>query len=149
MKNLFLAIAFLSVTSVFAQRGKMANLSPSDKTQKFINHWGKELNLSADQQTKAQPGVMDMFTKIGQLRADTGMDQKSKRMAIMNARKSGLDGFKALLTADQAALYDKKMQEMKDKQKARQNNNQQAKQRGPNKAVQKAAQEEIDNDDIF
>ena len=149
MRNIFLAFVFLSLTSAFAQNGKMMNLSPADKTRKFINHWAKELTLSVDQQTKAQPIIMDMFTKAGQLRADSSMEKRARRMAMMNARKSGLDGFRALLTADQAALYDQKVQEMKDKQKARKNNTPRGKPKAQNQGVKKAAQEEIDNEDLF
>jgi hypothetical protein len=84
---------------------------------------------------------------MGELRADSSMDRRTKAKLLMDTRKTGIDGFKALLSADQQALYEKKMQEMKDKQKAKGKNKPAGK--GQKNGVKQAAEDEINNEDVF
>ena len=153
MRNLILLSALFLTSILFAQRPNTKDHSPAEKTQKFLKHWGKELNLTEDQKTRSNPGILNMFTTMASLRADSTMERKAKGRAMMNARKTGLEGFRSILTADQALIYDKKVQEMKDKQKSKKKNNGQGKGKGNgqggNKGMKKAAEEEIENEDIF
>ena len=146
MRNLLVAIAVLLTAASFGQKGKMNNLTPPEKTQKFINRWTKELTLTPEQQTKANPIVLNMFTKMEELRMDTTMGIKERNNAFRNARKTGMEGFKAILTADQAAQFDKKMQEMKDKKKEGKPG---SNKKDGNNDVKKEARNELENDDVF
>lgn len=144
MKNLLLAIALLIFTHGFAQKEKMKDLPPAEKTQKYIKKWTKELSLNTEQQTKAQPIILEMFTKMAQLRADSTMEKRTKVMSMKQVRNTATTQFKALLTPDQSALYDKRMQEMKQKAKS-----QNGKGKGGDNGMRKAAEDELENDDIF
>lgn len=148
MRSIFFVLTvFISISGI-AQKNQPRNASPEEKTRKFFQLWTKELTLSSDQQAKAQPAILNMFTKIGTLRSDTTMDRKVKAKAIQTARKEGNDAFKALLTADQVVLYDKKIQELKEKQRSKQGGKQ-PKSTGKNKGVKQAAEEELENDELF
>ncbi len=150
MKNIFLAIVLFSSLVSFAQsKDKMKDMSPATKSNKFIRHWTKELNLSAGQQSQAKPIIMTMFTKMGDLRADTMMERRAKARSMMNVRKNGIDSFKTILTPDQSALFDKRMQEMREQQQARKGNKKNGKGKPGDKGMKKAAEEEIENEDIF
>lgn len=146
MRNLFLAITLLVFSASFAQKGKMKEFSPSEKTQKFIKRWTKELTLTEAQQNKANPIVLDMFTKIAKYRNDTNMTVSSRNLAIKGMRKIGLDNFRGILTPEQAVLFDKKMEELAAK--GRMAKSKEAEKR-EKKGLKEAAEDELDNENIF
>lgn len=146
MRNLLVAVALLFCITSFSQKAKRDNLSPSEKTQKFLMRWGRELNLTSEQQTKAEPGILGMYTKFEQLRADSSMEKKSRNRAMSSARKNGIDAFKAILSPEQVVLYDKKMQEMKEAGKSQKGSGDP---KGGKPGVKKAAEEELENENIF
>ncbi len=146
MRILFLAITILFFGTSFAQKGKANQLSPADKTQKFLKRWGKELALSVEQKTSVEPLILDMYTKMAAIRLDTSMQNKSKKLAMMGARKISLDGFKGFLTPEQVILYDKKVQEMAANQRVQRSKENE---KNEKKGIKKEAEEEIENADIF
>jgi len=142
MRNIFFAFLIGIIINAHAQRGRMKS-SPEEKTGKFIQHWTTELKLSVDQQAKAKPVVLEMFTKIDNLKIDTTLNKPSRGNAMKEARRSGIEKFKALLTSDQAAIFTQKMKEMNHRQEKGKPGGKE------NKGSKKAAKEEVDNDDIF
>jgi Spy/CpxP family protein refolding chaperone len=150
MRILLFVLGFIIASETMAQKGT-ANLSPSEKTDKFIKHWTKELNLTAEQQTRATPIITKMYTRMGQLRLDTAMDMNAKKAAMMETRKIGVNGFKTVLTPEQSALYDKKMQQLMGKRKGVEKKA--MKNKGKSKEekdkTKKAIEEELENEDLF
>ena len=141
MKLLFSALIVLFSISAWSQK---TPATAEEKTNRYLMRWTKELSLTDEQQAKARPVILKMFTGIEQLRNDTTI--KNKKMQIKKLRDEAVTGFKAVLSADQVALFDKRMQEMKDKKKAKSDGRKDGKEK---KGMKKAAEETIENDDVF
>jgi hypothetical protein len=141
MRTFLFSLILLFSISVFAQKQP---LNPEAKTDRFMKRWTKELNLNADQQAKARPVILQMFTKIENIKNDTTI--QNKRAQLMKLKKDAITSFKAVLTSDQAALFDQKMQEMKKNAKEK---SAQRKASKDKKGMKKSARDEIDNDDVF
>lgn len=79
----------------------------------------KELNLSADQETKLKGIFQDFQTKSKDIRANNSLTQEQKRAQMQSLAKQYMDQGKAVLNADQL----KKLDEMKSKRKDKRNRN--------------------------
>lgn len=77
----------------------------------------KELNLSADQETKLKGIFQDFQTKSKAIRANTSLSQEQKREQMQTLSKQYMDQGKTVLNADQL----KKLDEMKTKRKGKHN----------------------------
>lgn len=82
------------------------------KRAPFMN---KELNLTADQQTKLKAYAEDFHAKAKDIRANNGLTDAQKKEQMRNLSKTYREQSKAILSADQL----KKMQEMHPKHKGR------------------------------
>ena len=77
----------------------------------------KELNLSADQETKLKGIFQDFQTKSKAIRSNTSLSKEQKREQMQTLSKQYMDQGKTVLNADQL----KKLDEMKAKRKGKHN----------------------------
>ena len=79
----------------------------------------KELNLSAEQETKLKGIFQEFQTKSKDLRTNNSLSQEQKREQMQSLAKQYMDQGKAVLNADQL----KKLNEMTAKRKNKRNKN--------------------------
>jgi protein CpxP len=90
------------------QRGPM---SPDEQ----LTRMAKDLNLTADQQSKIKPILVDGQKKMEDLRNDSGGDRQAMREKMMQIHKDTNDQVRALLDDKQKEKFDKQEQERQDR----------------------------------
>lgn len=110
MKKLLLMCCFLIGFTAFARaQGGMGRMSAEDRAKQLQT----QLKLTDDQTAKITAIYKTQRTKMDSIRTAANGDRDAMRSAMMPLMKSTNDQVKAVLTADQAAAYDKWMQEMR------------------------------------
>jgi Spy/CpxP family protein refolding chaperone len=87
--------------------GRRGPMSPDDRLKRMI----KDFNLTADQQSKIKPILMDEQKKMEDLRNDTSGDRQGMRGKMMQIRQDTNDQVRALLDDKQKEKFDKLEQE--------------------------------------
>lgn len=81
--------------------------SPTDQLRRMT----KELNLTADQQSKVKPILVDQRKKMDDVRSDSSLDRRAMRDKMAQIRKDANDQIRALLDDKQKEKLDKIEQE--------------------------------------
>ena len=130
MKNSLLLFAALALTSAAAhaqaapatQTAPTADgtkRSPEQQAQNQAQRLAKELNLSADQQTKVQQLMMAQRQETQTAIQNAGGDRRAMGQA-MRANRDKFDGqLKAVLTPDQYTKYQQLMTERREQMRER------------------------------
>jgi Spy/CpxP family protein refolding chaperone len=95
--------------------GRRGQMSPDDRLKRMT----KEFNLTADQQSKIKPILMDEQKKMEDLRDDSGGDRQTMRGKMMQIRQDTNDQVRALLDDKQKEKFDKQEQERQDQMQNR------------------------------
>jgi Spy/CpxP family protein refolding chaperone len=91
--------------------GRRGPLSPDDQLKRLT----KDYNLTADQQTKIKPILMDEQKKMDDLRNDSSGDRQAMRGKIMQIRQDRNDQIRTLLDDTQKEKFDKQEQQRDDR----------------------------------
>jgi protein CpxP len=95
--------------------GRRGPMSPDDQLKRMT----KELNLTADQQAKVKPILVDAEKKMEDVRNDSGGDRQTMRGKMMQIRQDMNDQVRALLDDKQKEKFDKQEQERQDRMQNR------------------------------
>jgi Spy/CpxP family protein refolding chaperone len=85
-------------------------MSPDEQLKRMT----KDFNLTADQQAKIKPILVDEQKKMDDLRNDSGADRQTMRGKMMQIRQDTNDQVRALLDDKQKEKFDKEEQERAD-----------------------------------
>jgi len=108
MRKFLLMCCFLiGVTAVCRAQGGRQRLSPEDQAKQLQT----QLKLSDDQTTKITTILKTQSTKMDSVRTAANGDRDAMRTAMGPLRKASNDQIKAILTPDQAAAWQKMMDE--------------------------------------
>src|ERR1700691_5610020 len=91
--------------------GRGGPMSPDDQLKRMT----KDFNLTADQQSKIKPILVDEQKKMEDLRNDSSGDRQAMRGKMMDIRKDTNDQVRALLDDKQKEKFDKQEQEREDR----------------------------------
>ena len=80
----------------------------------------KDFHLTADQQAKIKPILVDAQKKIEDVRNDSSVDRQAMRGKMMQIRQDTNDQIRALLDDKQKEKFDKQEQERQDRMQNRQ-----------------------------
>ncbi|HEX3376376.1 MAG TPA: hypothetical protein VHS29_05910 [Candidatus Acidoferrales bacterium] len=94
------------------QRGPM---SPDDQLKRMT----KDFNLTADQQAKIKPILVDEQKKMEDLRNDSSQDRQAMRGKMMQIRKDTNEQVRAQLDDKQKEKFDKQEQQREDRMGSR------------------------------
>jgi protein CpxP len=72
----------------------------------MLDHLSKELDLTADQQTKIKPIVDDTFKQMQQLRGDASMSDQDRHAKMKQVHENALNQVRPILNADQQKKLD-------------------------------------------
>ena len=86
-------------------------MSPDEQLKRMT----KNFNLTADQQAKIKPILVDARKKMEDLRNDSGADRPTMRQKMMQIRQDTNDQVRALLDDKQKEKFDKQEQERQDR----------------------------------
>jgi Spy/CpxP family protein refolding chaperone len=95
--------------------GRRGSMSPDDQLKRMT----KDLNLTADQQSKIKPILADEQKKMEDLRNDSSGDRQAMRGKMMEIRKDTNDQVRAQLDDKQKEKFDKEQQERQDRPQGR------------------------------
>jgi len=95
--------------------GRRGPISPADQLKRMT----KELNLTADQQAKVKPILVDAEKKMEDVRNDSSGDRQTMRGKMMQIRQDSNDQIRALLDDKQKEKFDKQQQERQDRMQNR------------------------------
>lgn len=95
--------------------GRRGGPSPEQQLKRLT----KTLDLTADQQTKVKPVLVDGQKKINAVRDDTTLDRRTMLGKIMQVRKDTNDQVRALLNDQQKQTFDKMLQEREERMQER------------------------------
>ena len=90
-------------------------MSPDDQLKRMT----KDFNLTADQQSKIKPILVDQQKKMDDLRNDSSGDRQAMRQKMMQIRQDTNDQVRALLDDKQKEKFDKQEQEREDRMQNR------------------------------
>jgi protein CpxP len=90
--------------------GRRGPMSPDEQLKRMT----KDFNLTADQQAKIKPILVDEEKKMEDLRNDSGADRQTMRGKMMQIRQDTNDQVRALLDDKQKEKFDKEEQERAD-----------------------------------
>jgi len=90
-------------------------MSPDDELKRMT----KEFNLTADQQSKIKPILVDQQKKMEDLRNDSSGDKQGMRQKMMQIRQDTNDAIRAQLDDKQKEKFDKQQQEREDRMQNR------------------------------
>lgn len=90
--------------------GRRGPMSPDEQLKRMT----KDFNLTADQQAKIKPILVDEQKKMEDLRNDSGADRQTMRGKMMQIRQDTNDQVRALLDDKQKEKFDKEEQERAD-----------------------------------
>jgi len=107
-KFLLMCCVLMGMTAVSRAQGGGGNrMSPEDRAKQLQT----QLKLNDDQTAKITAVYKAQAVKRDSIRTAANGDRDAMRQAMMPLMKDTNDKIKAVLTADQAAAYDKMMQE--------------------------------------
>ena len=95
--------------------GRRGPMSPDDQLKRMT----KDFNLTADQQAKIKPILVDAQKKMEDLRNDSSVDRQAMREKMMQIRQDTNDQVRALLDDKQKEKFDKQEQERQDRMQNR------------------------------
>ena len=111
MRKFLLMCCFLvGITAMCHAQGGM-RMSADDRAKQMQT----QLKLSDDQTAKITTILKTQQTKMDSVRTAANGDRDAMRSGMMPIRKSSNDQIKAILTPDQAAAYQKMMDDMRAK----------------------------------
>lgn len=84
-----------------------------------LKRMSKEFNLTADQQSKIRPILVDQRKKMDSVRDDSSLDRSAMRDKMLQIRKDTNDQIRALLDDKQKAKWDKLQQEREERMQNR------------------------------
>ena len=96
--------------------GRPGPMSPDEQLKRMT----KDFNLTADQQAKIKPILVDARKKMEDVRNDSSGDRQAMRQKMMQIRQDTNDQVRALLADKQKEKFDKQEQERKDRMQNRQ-----------------------------
>ena len=96
--------------------GRPGPMSPDEQLKRMT----KDFNLTADQQAKIKPILVDARKKMEDVRNDSSGDRQAMRQKMMQIRQDTNDQVRALLDDKQKEKFDKQEQERKDRMQNRQ-----------------------------
>jgi Spy/CpxP family protein refolding chaperone len=91
--------------------GRPGMMSPDDQLKRMT----KDFNLTADQQSKIKPILVDHQKKMEDLRNDSSADRQTMRGKMMQIRQDTNDQVRALLDDKQKEKFDKQEQAREDR----------------------------------
>jgi Spy/CpxP family protein refolding chaperone len=91
--------------------GRRGPMSPDEQLKRMT----KDLDLTADEQAKIKPILVDEQKKMEDLRNDSGGDRQAMRQKMMQIRQDGNDQVRALLDDKQKEKLDKLEQQREDR----------------------------------
>lgn len=95
--------------------GRRGPIAPNDQLKRMT----KDFNLTADQQAKIKPILVDEQKKMENLRNDSSADRQTMRGKMMQIRQNTNDQLRALLDDKQKEKFDKQEQERTDRMQNR------------------------------
>lgn len=81
-------------------------------SQAMLDHMTKELNLTADQQTKIKTILDDQQKQAQSVREDTSLSQQDRMSKMREIHKSTVDQIRAQLNSDQQTKFDEMQKQM-------------------------------------
>jgi protein CpxP len=110
MKKLMLICLFLlGITAVSHAQGGGQRMNPADRAKQMQT----SLKLTDDQTAKITAVLQMQATKMDSVRTAANGDRDAMRSGMMPIRTKANDQIKAILTPDQAAAYQKMMDDMR------------------------------------
>lgn len=106
-KLLLMCCILLGFTAISRAQGGGMRMSPEDRAKQLQT----QLKLTDDQTAKVTTIYKAQATRMDSIRTAANGDRSAMRQAMMPLIKDTNDKVKAVLTADQAAQYDKMVQE--------------------------------------
>lgn len=91
--------------------GRRGPMSPDDQLKRMT----KDFDLTAEQQTKIKPILVDAQKKMEDARNDSSGDRQGVRQKMMQIRQDTNDQVRALLDDKQKEKFDKQEQERQDR----------------------------------
>jgi protein CpxP len=91
--------------------GRRGPMSPDDQLKRMT----KDFDLTADQQAKIKPILVDAQKKMDEVRNDSSGDRQTMRQKMMQIRQDTNDQVRALLDDKQKEKFDKQEQERQDR----------------------------------
>jgi len=91
--------------------GRRGPMSPDDQLKRMT----KDFDLTADQQAKIKPILVDAQKKMEDVRNDSSGDRQTMRQKMMQIRQDTNDQVRALLDDKQKEKFDKQEQERQDR----------------------------------
>jgi Spy/CpxP family protein refolding chaperone len=91
--------------------GRRGPMSPDDQLKRMT----KDFDLTADQQAKIKPILVDAQKKMEDVRNDSSGDRQTMRQKMMQIRQDTNDQIRALLDDKQKEKFDKQQQERQDR----------------------------------
>ena len=91
--------------------GRRGPMTPDEQLKRMT----KNLNLTADQQAKIKPILVDARKKMEDVRNDSSGDRQAMRQKMMQIRRDTNDQVRALLDDKQKEKFDKLEQERQDR----------------------------------
>ena len=110
-KFLLMCCILLGISAVSRAQGGGGRMSPEDRAKNLQT----QLKLTDDQTAKITAILKTQATKRDSIRTASNGDRQAMMQAMMPLMKDSNDKIKAILTPDQAAAY----QKMMDEQRAR------------------------------
>ena len=95
--------------------GRRGPMSPDDQLKRMT----KDFNLTADQQAKIKPILVDAQKKMDDMRNDSSADRQTVRQKMMQIRQDTNDQVRAQLNDTQKTKFDKQEQERQDRMQNR------------------------------
>ena len=95
--------------------GRRGPMSPDEQLKRMT----KDFNLTADQQVKIKPILVDEQKKMEDLRDDSSTDRQAMRGKMLQIRQDTNEQVRALLDDKQKEKFDKQEQERKDRMQNR------------------------------
>ena len=109
MRKILLMCCFLvGITAICRAQGGM-RMNPADRAKAMQT----QLKLTDDQTAKITAILQTQATKMDSVRTASNGDRDAMRAGMMPIRKTANDQIKALLTPDQAAAYQKMLDDMR------------------------------------
>jgi protein CpxP len=95
--------------------GRRGPMSPDDQLKRMT----KDFNLTADQQAKIKPILVDAQKKMEDLRNDSSVDRQTMRAKMMQIRQDTNDQVRTVLDDKQKEKFDKQEKEREDRMQNR------------------------------
>src|SRR5579871_4588229 len=114
--GLLLAASFVPAAGFAAppQGAYSARMEERRSPELQVQRMTKMLDLTADQQAKLKPLLVDERKKMNAVRDDTNLDRQAKSDKIAKIRQDANTQVRALLNTQQKEKYDKMLEERQD-----------------------------------